>query len=155
VLLPYERSPTLRVQSISFSSRVPEIDSADRVPVLRQDIVLACNAFYALVFRGCAQECPSCLVPRVMGVGNSYVAMTVIIGLSFRGNGDCERRLTTKLSGGGGHGELEVPEINTAPAVCCSDWFGALATTSMSPLATMCGHRGPRASGRRVVCGRP
>src|SRR4030095_14546138 len=64
VLLPYERSPALRVQSIGFNSGAPEIDSADRTPVLRQDVVLTDKARYALVFRCCAQEDLSCLVPR-------------------------------------------------------------------------------------------
>src|SRR6266540_445593 len=63
VLLPYESSPTLGVHGFSFSSGVPEIDSADCVPVLREDIVLADEASYALIFRSSAQEDPSGLVP--------------------------------------------------------------------------------------------
>jgi hypothetical protein len=90
VLLPYESSPTLGVHGISFSSGVPEINSADRVPVLRQDIVLTDKARYALIFRRRAQEDPSCLVPRD-GLGNWYVAMTVIIRTLLRGDGETVR----------------------------------------------------------------
>src|SRR6476619_3755793 len=35
--------------------------------------------------------------------------------------------LTTQLSSGGGHGELEVTETKLAPAVCCSALFGGIA----------------------------
>jgi len=64
VLLPYERSSTIGVHGVSFTSRIPEIDSSGGASVWRQDIALADKASDVLIFRGCAQEDLSCLVSR-------------------------------------------------------------------------------------------
>ena len=98
VLLPYESSPTLCVHGISFSSGVPEIDSADRVPVLRQDIVFTDKARYALIFRRCAQEDPSCLVPRD-GLWQLVRGDDCDRSILLRVMENCEKRLTAKLTG--------------------------------------------------------
>ena len=97
VLLPYESSPTLGVHGISVSSGVPEIDSADRVPVLRQDIVLTDKAGYGLIFRRCAQEDPSCLVPRD-GLWQLVRGDDCDRSDPPSGDGDCEKRLTIQAN---------------------------------------------------------
>src|SRR5580692_2884347 len=61
VLITYESPPALGVHRFGFGAGVPEIDSAYRFPVFRQEVVLTKKASYALVFRGSAQERPSCL----------------------------------------------------------------------------------------------
>ncbi len=61
VLIPDESPPALGVHRFGFGAGVPEIDSAYRFPVLRQEVVLTKKADYALIFRGRAQERPSCL----------------------------------------------------------------------------------------------
>src|SRR5215467_11712558 len=54
ILIPYESPPTLGVHRFGFSAGVPEIDSAYRFPVLRQEVILTKKAGYALKFRGSA-----------------------------------------------------------------------------------------------------
>src|SRR5262249_45147724 len=56
VPFPDESPPTLGVHRFGFGARVPEIDSAQRFAVLRQEVILAKKAGYALIVRGSAQE---------------------------------------------------------------------------------------------------
>jgi len=64
VLLAYESLPTVGVHDVSFGSGVPEVDSAGRASILRENIDLADKARHALILWCCAEEDRSCFIPR-------------------------------------------------------------------------------------------
>ena len=59
--------------------------------------------------------------------------------------------ITIKLSSGGGLGELEGPETNTAPAACCSAWLGVSLLHRNTPQPPGGRRNRVRISSRRAV----